>query len=42
MENHTVVKASEITGLKVKNLNNENLGEINDVVMDKISGKMGV
>jgi len=40
MDNHTVTKASEITGMKVKNAHNENLGEINDVVMDKSSGKV--
>ncbi|BCA94681.1 hypothetical protein TUM19329_10420 [Legionella antarctica] len=40
MENHTVTKASEITGMSVRNLHNENLGEINDIVMDKSSGKV--
>ena len=35
-----VVKASEITGTKVKNLAGENLGEINEVVIDKSQGKI--
>ncbi|WP_262337352.1 PRC-barrel domain-containing protein [Legionella genomosp. 1] len=37
---HEVVKASEVTGVKVKNLNNDNLGEINEIVLDKISGSV--
>jgi sporulation protein YlmC with PRC-barrel domain len=35
-----VVKASEVTGVDVKNLNGENLGKINEVVIDKAHGKV--
>jgi sporulation protein YlmC with PRC-barrel domain len=35
-----VVKASEITGVDVKNMKDENLGNINDVVIDKSTGKV--
>ncbi|CDZ79241.1 PRC-barrel domain protein [Legionella massiliensis] len=35
-----IVKASEITGTKVKNAAGENLGEINEVVVNKSSGKV--
>lgn len=35
-----VVKASEVTGVDVKNMNNDNLGKINEVVIDKASGKV--
>lgn len=35
-----IVKASEITGTKVKNVLGENLGEINDIVIDKAQGKI--
>lgn len=39
--NHThVVKASEIAGTKVKNLAGENLGEINEIVIDKEQGNI--
>ncbi|MFC3909529.1 PRC-barrel domain-containing protein [Legionella dresdenensis] len=40
MENHTIVKASEVTGVKVTNPAGEDLGEINEVVLDKMSGKV--
>ena len=40
MKNHSVVKASEITGVKVVNNTGENLGDINEVVIDKTSGKV--
>lgn len=40
MEYSNVVKASAVHGVKVKNLDQENLGEINDVVIDKLSGKV--
>jgi len=40
MEYRQTVKASEITGVKVKNFENENLGEINELVIDKNSGKV--
>jgi sporulation protein YlmC with PRC-barrel domain len=40
MENHTVVKASEVTGVKVINGSGESLGDINEVVIDKLSGKV--
>jgi sporulation protein YlmC with PRC-barrel domain len=35
-----VVKASEVTGVDVKNLAGEDLGTINEVVIDKASGKV--
>lgn len=35
-----VVKASEVTGVDVKNLAGENLGKINEVVIDKAQGKV--
>ncbi|WP_298626129.1 PRC-barrel domain-containing protein [uncultured Legionella sp.] len=35
-----VVKASEVTGVDVKNLNDENLGKINEVVIDKATGRV--
>ncbi|MBP6918732.1 MAG: PRC-barrel domain-containing protein [Legionellaceae bacterium] len=40
MDHIHIVKASEITGTKVKNMAGENLGEINDVVIDKSQGKI--
>ncbi|HRD71061.1 MAG: PRC-barrel domain-containing protein [Legionella sp.] len=38
MTNRKVVKASEVTGVDVKNGAGENLGEINEVVIDKLNG----
>jgi sporulation protein YlmC with PRC-barrel domain len=35
-----VVKASEVTGVEVKNSTYENLGKINEVVIDKALGKV--
>lgn len=35
-----VVKASEVTGVEVKNLAGESLGKINEVVIDKALGKV--
>ncbi|KTD52577.1 PRC-barrel domain protein [Legionella quinlivanii] len=35
-----VVKASEVSGVKVKNNAGEYLGDINEVVLDKISGRV--
>ena len=40
MNHINVVKASEITGTKVKNLAGENLGEITEIVIDKGQGKV--
>jgi sporulation protein YlmC with PRC-barrel domain len=40
MSNHSVVKASQITGVKVKNTDGEKLGEINEMVIDKLTGKI--
>ncbi|WP_133137584.1 PRC-barrel domain-containing protein, partial [Legionella rowbothamii] len=40
MENRNVVKASEITGVKVQNTSGEDIGDINEVVLDKISGQV--
>lgn len=40
MENHNVVKASEVTGVKVEGIQGENLGKINEIVIDKTSGKV--
>lgn len=40
MRAHSVVKSGEITGVKVKNPTNENLGDIAEVVIDKASGKV--
>lgn len=40
--NHTnVVKASEVCGVKVRNTADEDLGEINEIVIDKTTGKVG-
>ncbi|WED43695.1 PRC-barrel domain-containing protein [Legionella cardiaca] len=36
----SVVKASEVTGVYVKNMNGENLGTINELVIDKAFGKV--
>lgn len=33
-----VVKASEVTGVHVQNMSGENLGKINEVVIDKATG----
>lgn len=38
MENRGIVKSGELTGTKVINSANENLGEIAEVVIDKASG----
>src|SRR5471030_2521221 len=35
-----VVKASEVTGVHVKNKAGENLGKINEIVIDKALGKI--
>lgn len=35
-----VVKASEVTGVNVKNQDGENLGKINEVVLDKALGRV--
>lgn len=40
MEHRGIVKSGEIIGVKVKNPENENLGEIAEVVIDKQSGKV--
>ncbi|WP_133136306.1 PRC-barrel domain-containing protein [Legionella rowbothamii] len=40
MENRGIVKSGEITGAKVTNPANENLGEIAEVVIDKQSGEV--
>ena len=40
MEKRGIVKSGEIIGVKVKNPENENLGEIAEVVIDKQSGKL--
>lgn len=40
MDFRNVVKASEVTGVKVKNASGEDLGEINEVVIDKKLGKV--
>ena len=40
-EVHPVVKASdEVIGIKVENLNGENLGKISEIMLDKLSGKV--
>ncbi|KTC86287.1 PRC-barrel domain-containing protein [Legionella brunensis] len=36
----SVVKASEVTGVDVKNMDGENLGTISEVVIDKAFGKV--
>jgi len=36
---HDVVKASEVTGVDVENTQGENLGEISEIVLDKLSGE---
>lgn len=38
MANKQVVKASEVVGVGVINPARENLGEINEIVLDKVSG----
>lgn len=40
MSHKAIVKASEITGVKVKNIADEHIGEINEVVINKKSGKV--
>lgn len=40
MDNYSIVKASQVTGVKVTNSAGENLGEINEIVIDKTSGKV--
>jgi sporulation protein YlmC with PRC-barrel domain len=40
MEHRGIVKSGEIVGVKVKNAENENLGEIAEVVIEKQSGKV--
>jgi sporulation protein YlmC with PRC-barrel domain len=35
-----IVKASEVTGVKVKNLSGDDIGEINELVIDKVKGKV--
>lgn len=35
-----VVKASEVTGVQVKNMKDEDLGSINEIVIDKSTGKV--
>jgi sporulation protein YlmC with PRC-barrel domain len=37
---HNIVKASDVTGVKVKNMAKEHLGEINEIVINKTSGKV--
>ncbi|MBI2787012.1 MAG: PRC-barrel domain-containing protein [Legionella longbeachae] len=40
MEHRGVVKSGEVISVKVKNRENENLGEIAELVIDKQSGKV--
>lgn len=40
VNHHMVVKASEVTGVKVKNLQGEHLGEINEIVIDIHMGQV--
>lgn len=40
MNHVNVVKASEVTGVKVQNAEGDHLGTINEVVIDKLSGKV--
>ena len=40
MDHYAVVKASEVTGVKVKNIEGENLGKIIELVIDKTQGKI--
>lgn len=40
MSHRKVVKASEVTGVNVKNTAGENLGEINEIVIDKSLGRV--
>ncbi|WP_131783333.1 PRC-barrel domain-containing protein [Legionella gresilensis] len=40
MSNRSVVKASEVTGVDVKSVARENLGTVNDIVIDKVFGKV--
>lgn len=35
-----IVKASDVVGVKVKNSLNENLGEIHEIVIDKLTGQV--
>lgn len=38
--NRMVVKSSEVLGVEVKSMSREKLGSINDMVIDKASGKV--
>lgn len=40
MGKRNIVKASDVIGVKVKNSLDENLGEIYEIVIDKLSGKV--
>lgn len=40
MSYRNVVKASEVTGVDVRNTTGDNLGEINEIVIDKVDGKV--
>ncbi|HHF7343955.1 MULTISPECIES: PRC-barrel domain-containing protein [Legionella] len=40
MNHANIVKSSEVSGVKVKNSLGEDLGEINEVVIDKLMGKV--
>lgn len=40
MNHRNVVKASEVVGVEVRSLTREKLGTINEVVIDKIFGKV--
>ncbi len=40
MNHFHVVKASEVTGVDVKNTSGEKLGTINEIVIDKFQGKV--
>lgn len=40
MDNINIVKASEISGVNVRNIAGEHLGSINEVVIDKLHGKV--
>jgi len=40
MSGRSVVKASEIVGVAVKNMEREDLGTINEIVIDKAFGKV--
>lgn len=40
MDHPNIVKASDFTGVKVKNMKGKQIGEINELMVNKLSGKV--